>query len=61
MPYEWLTGPYWSNVTATSNAHVITIGTPYDAPKVRRIGNMAFPRAFANSVVLPDGKVLVVG
>jgi len=48
-------------VTATSNAHVVTIGQPNQPASVRRIGNMAYPRAFANSVVLPDAKVFIVG
>ncbi|MCW2708305.1 MAG: hypothetical protein JWM22_2147, partial [Frankiales bacterium] len=49
----------YQNSTATSNAFTIDIrGT---TPVVTKLAGMASPRAFANSVVLPDGKVLVVG
>ena len=53
--------PSYQNSQATSNAHIITITTPGATPTVQTIGNMAYPRAFANGVVLPDGTVLVVG
>jgi len=46
---------------ATSNAHIITINNPNTTPQVQTIGNMAYPRAFANGVVLPNGQVLIVG
>ena len=46
---------------ATFNAHVITLGAPYTNPAVTRINDMYFQRSFANSVVLPDGQVLVIG
>jgi galactose oxidase len=51
--------PDYTLSMATANAHVLTI----DGPKVRvrKVPSMAHPRAFANSVVLPDGTVLVVG
>ena len=59
-PLPCFTGS-WDNVTVTGNAHVLTIGEPYQPVQVRRIGDMAFQRAFANSVVLPDGKVFTTG
>ncbi|KAG8630235.1 hypothetical protein KVT40_001854 [Elsinoe batatas] len=46
---------------ATSNANIITIGNPYTTASVTKIGNMAYRRIFANGVVLPDGKVLILG
>lgn len=46
---------------ASSNAHIISIDSPHGTPKVTRIGNMKYPRAFANGIVLPDGQVLIVG
>lgn len=53
--------PSYQNSQATSNAHIITLSTPNTTPSVQTIGNMAYPRAFANGVVLPDGTVLIVG
>ena len=53
--------PNYQQSTATSNAHVITIGTPNTTPTVQTIGNMAYQRAFANSVILPDGTVFITG
>ena len=53
--------PNYNNATATSNAHIVRIGDPGTAPNVTQINNMNFPRAFANSVILPDGKVLILG
>ena len=53
--------PDYQNSNATANAHVITIGTPPATPTVQTIGSQAYARAFANSVVLPDGTVLTMG
>ena len=53
--------PDYQDSSATANAHIITIGTPPATPTVQTIGSMAYARAFANSVVLPDGTVLVMG
>lgn len=53
--------PDYQDSNSTANAHIITIGTPPATPTVQTIGSMAYARAFANSVVLPDGTVLVVG
>jgi galactose oxidase len=51
--------PSYQNSTATANAHVLTIsGTNVS---VRTVPSMANARAFANSVVLPDGNVIVFG
>jgi galactose oxidase len=51
----------YEGVNAHSNAHVITINTPKTNPTVTKVPNMAFPRSFANGVVLPDGTVFVTG
>jgi galactose oxidase len=49
----------YQDVDATNRAYTIDVsGT---APVVTRVGDMASHRAFANSVVLPDGEVLTVG
>ncbi|KAL9098646.1 MAG: hypothetical protein Q9163_005735 [Psora crenata] len=53
--------PNYQDSDAHSNAHIITIGDPNTTPTVETIGNMAFARAFANSVVLPDGTVMITG
>ena len=51
----------YQDVNATSNAHIITIGTPPAVATVQTIGNMAYQRAFATSVILPNGEVLIMG
>jgi galactose oxidase len=48
-----------SDVTpSSSSAYVIDIS---QGATVQQVQSMKYPRAYANSVVLPDGKVLVVG
>ncbi|WP_285503705.1 discoidin domain-containing protein [Actinokineospora sp. NBRC 105648] len=49
----------YQDVDATNRAYTvdITSGTPV----VRRVGDMLAGRAFANSVVLPNGSVVVIG
>jgi len=52
----------YKNVDATANAFTIDItGGPTRPVTVTRRTSMSFTRAFQNSVVLPDGKVLVIG
>ncbi|KAI4178014.1 MAG: hypothetical protein LQ343_000098 [Gyalolechia ehrenbergii] len=53
--------PNYQDNDATKNARIITIGTPGTAVSVATVASMAYARAFHNSVVMPDGKVLVVG
>ncbi|GJC79257.1 galactose oxidase [Colletotrichum liriopes] len=53
--------PDYTDSVATRRAHVTTIGEPKTPSKVERVADMAFPRGFANAVVLPDGQVLVTG
>jgi galactose oxidase len=51
--------PNYQDNEATTNANVITITVT--AVSVRQVAPMANARSFANSVVLPDGKVVVFG
>jgi len=54
--------PPVTNVQATSRAYVIDItGGPAEPVAVSRVSDMAYARSFCNSVVLPDGTVLVLG
>lgn len=53
--------PDYQDSAATTNAHVLTIGSVGGTVDVKQVGSMATPRIFANSVVLPDGTVFVVG
>ncbi len=50
------------DVQATRRAYTVNInGGPKKPVSVRRVSNMAYQRSFSNSVVLPNGEVLVVG
>jgi galactose oxidase len=49
----------YQDVDATANAFVVDVTS--GSAVVRRVASMSNRRAFANSVVLPDGTVLVVG
>jgi galactose oxidase len=53
--------PDYQNSDATKNVHLITIGTPPAIPTVTTLTSMTYARAFANAVVLPNGKVFVTG
>lgn len=50
-----------SAAVSTTAAHVITINGPNSTATVTKVGSMSFNRIFANSIVLPDGQVFVVG
>jgi hypothetical protein len=53
---------YDTGSPATAAAAVITLPVRGTAPpSVTPTGSMAFARAYCNSVVLPDGKVVVIG
>ena len=53
-------GATWNgNVPATAGAYLID--TTQSTASVRKLNPMAYPRMYANSVVLPNGQVLVVG
>ncbi|KAL8838673.1 MAG: hypothetical protein Q9176_004913 [Flavoplaca citrina] len=49
------------NSYTTPNAHIITLGAPNTKPTVTAIGSAHYARTLHNSVVLPDGKVLILG
>jgi galactose oxidase len=54
--------PGYTNSAATDRAYAIDIRGGRAAPvTTRRLPDMAYPRAYVNSVVLPDGCVVVVG
>jgi galactose oxidase len=53
--------PDYQDSDATRNAFLIDLGDVNANPTVTRLPSMAYPRAFGNGVVLPDGKVFVVG
>ncbi|MDQ1732660.1 MAG: galactose oxidase [Pseudonocardiales bacterium] len=54
--------PAYQNSTATNRAHTIDISKgPSQPVTVARTGDLAYARAFNNSVVLPDGTVLAIG
>jgi len=59
--YQDITGS-GMNTQATNRAYTIDIGGGPTRPvRVARTSDMAYARSFANSVVLPDGEVLVLG
>ncbi|MFJ5031185.1 discoidin domain-containing protein [Streptomyces sp. NPDC088560] len=51
----------YENATATNRAYTVGVKGPDEAPASVRTGDMAYARSFANSVVMPDGKVAVFG
>jgi len=57
--------PSYTDANATANTYVININAAIANPAapvtVRKLPPMAYPRAYANGVVLPGGKVLVIG
>lgn len=53
--------PNYEDSNATKNTHIIKLGAINSAATVTKVADMTYARAFANSVILPDGKVLVVG
>lgn len=53
--------PDYTDSDATNRAHITTINNPNQPAAVERVADMAYPRGFANAVVLPDGQVLVTG
>ncbi|KAL8851636.1 MAG: hypothetical protein Q9221_003473 [Calogaya cf. arnoldii] len=53
--------PSYTSSYTSPNAHIITLGAPNTKPSVTAIGSAHYARAFHNSVVLPDGKVVILG
>ncbi|KAL8912610.1 MAG: hypothetical protein Q9171_002412 [Xanthocarpia ochracea] len=54
-------GANYDSSSITANANIITLGSPNTKASVTTIGSAHYARAFHNSVVLPDGKVLILG
>ncbi|KAK1969570.1 kelch domain-containing protein [Colletotrichum sublineola] len=54
-------GRSYTGATATSNAHILTLGEPGQAVQVQKLPNGKYNRGFSNAVVMPDGKIWVVG
>ena len=53
--------PSYQSAQATAHAHIITLNSPNSIVAVQNINPMWFKRSFANSVVLPGGKVFITG
>jgi len=55
--------PDYQDSDATNAAYELTLGGTASAPTVTttQVGSMNYPRAFANSVVLPNGEVVTMG
>ncbi|KAH8200828.1 hypothetical protein TruAng_004987 [Truncatella angustata] len=53
--------PSYQDSSATTNTHRIKLGDAAATPTVTKVASMSYARAFANAVVLPDGKTLVFG
>ncbi len=57
--------PSYTDADATAGTYLIDItaalSDPSGAVAVRQLASMAYPRAYANGVVLPGGNVLVIG
>lgn len=53
--------PSYQDSDATRNANVVTIGNYGNPPTVASVASMQYARAFANGVVLPNGKVFITG
>ena len=51
-------GPAYEGVNANANSYVIDLN---NGAQVRKIPSMAYARVFHNSVVLPNGQVVIVG
>lgn len=51
-------GPAYEGTNANANSYIIDVN---DGATVRKIAPMAYARVFHNSVVLPNGQVLIVG
>jgi galactose oxidase len=53
--------PAYQDANAEANTYVININGGVGAVTVTQTAPMAYPRAFANGVVLPNGQVVVIG
>lgn len=53
--------PAYTNSDAVTDAHIMTIGNPYQPASVQQVAALPRARGFGNAVVLPDGEMLVTG
>ncbi|TLS22552.1 uncharacterized protein PpBr36_09953 [Pyricularia pennisetigena] len=53
--------PLYDNDAGVTTAQIINVPAPGQTATTQKAPDMKYPRAFANSVVLPDGSVLVTG
>ncbi len=53
--------PAYSDAYAQANTYLININNGTAGVTVTEIAPMAYPRAFANGVVLPNGQVVIIG
>lgn len=53
--------PNYEEAYATNHANLIQIGDPLDEAKLTKLQDMSHARSFGNAVVLPDGKVRIIG
>jgi galactose oxidase len=51
----------YSAAYSTRAAHIITLNEPFGRPSVETVKPMHFPRAYANSILLPTGEVFING
>ena len=52
--------PAYQDANATTSTYLIDINNPA-AVAVTKLAPMAYPRAFANGVILPNGQIVIVG
>ncbi|KAK0659471.1 hypothetical protein QBC41DRAFT_237311 [Cercophora samala] len=53
---------HYSDAVSTNATHIITLpDVPFTKPRVQQLKGMRYPRAYANSVLLPTGEVFITG
>ncbi len=53
--------PAYQDANAEANTYLINVNNGVGGVTVNKIAPMAYPRAFANGVVLPNGQVVIIG
>ncbi len=53
--------PAYENQNATRSTYTISLNTSNNTATVTKIAPMAYPRAYASGVILPNGQVVIVG
>jgi galactose oxidase len=53
--------PAYQDANAEANTYLININNGVNGVAVTQLAPMAYPRAFANGVVLPNGQVVIIG